>query len=297
MLILIHHSAIVLKFSYIKQTERGPSYWKLNNSLLSDNVYLNMMRGKTDEFISANHLPDDPRSSWDFLKFKIKEFTRKYSAEKKAAENKTRLHLESKLKTLVNSLSTNASENLLKEYEECKSRLESLYDHITNGLIIRSKVSWYEKGEKSNKYFYNLEKRNKSKSHVKSLIIDNNIIVHDQAFVMKQLKKFYSSLYSSKSVKTEKECFDYLADINTPALSEDDETLCDGQITLNEIFGALNNMASNKTPGNDGLSKEFYLAFFDLLGPKLLQCLNKVFSLGEFSTSQRQAVVTLVEKR
>ena len=56
-------------------------------------------------------------------------------------------------------------------------------------------------------------------------------------------------------------------------------------------------MASNKTPGNDGLSKEFYLAFFDLPGPKLLECLNKVFSLGEFSTSQRQAVVTLVEKK
>ena len=138
-------------------------------------------------------------------------------------------------------------------------------------------MSWYEKGEKSDKYFYNLEKRNKNKSHVKSLIIDNNIIVHDQAFVMKQLKTFYSSLYSRKSVKTEKECFDYLADINTPALSEDDQTLCDGQITLNEIFVALNNMASNKTPGNDRLSKEFYLAFFDLLGPKLLECLNKVF--------------------
>ena len=56
-------------------------------------------------------------------------------------------------------------------------------------------------------------------------------------------------------------------------------------------------MASNKTPGNDGLSKEFYPAFFDLLGPKFLECLNKVFSLGEFSTSQRQAVVTLVEKK
>ena len=59
---------------------------------------------------------------------------------------------------------------------------------------------------------------------------------------------------------------------------------------------ALNNMAPNKTLGNDGLSKESYLAFFDLLGPKLLEYVNKVFSLGEFSTSQRQAVVTLVER-
>ena len=43
------------------------------------------MRVKMDEFISATHLPDDPRSSWDFLKFKIKESTRKYSAEKKSS--------------------------------------------------------------------------------------------------------------------------------------------------------------------------------------------------------------------
>ena len=34
-----------------------------------------------------------------------------------------------------------------------------------------------------------------------------------------------------------------------------------------------------------------------MLGPKLLECLNKVFSLGEFSTSQSQAVVTLLEKK
>ena len=52
-----------------------------------------MMRVKMDEFISATHLPDDPRSSWDFLKFKIKESTRKYSAEKKAAETKLDLIL------------------------------------------------------------------------------------------------------------------------------------------------------------------------------------------------------------
>ena len=61
------------------------------------------------EFICANHLPDDARSSWDFPKYKITEFTRKYSVEKKAGENKTSLDLESELKTLVNSFSTNAS--------------------------------------------------------------------------------------------------------------------------------------------------------------------------------------------
>ena len=77
------------------------------------------------------------------------------------------------------------------------------------------------------------------KSHVKSLTSDNNTIVHDRVFVMKQLKTFYNSLYSRRSVKTERECFDYLPYINTPAISEDDQTLCDGHIKMNEIFGAF----------------------------------------------------------
>ena len=55
-------------------------------------------------------------------------------------------------------------------------------------------------------------------------------------------------------------------------------------------------MQSNKTPGNDGLNKEFYLAFFDILCPNL-KCLNYAFEVGELSTSQIQAVITLIEKK
>ena len=42
-----------------------------------------------------------------------------------------------------------------------------------------SKSSWYERGEKSSKYFLNLEKRNKAKSHVRSLISESGIQIND----------------------------------------------------------------------------------------------------------------------
>ena len=34
-----------------------------------------------------------------------------------------------------------------------KNELEDLYDYITDGAILKSKVNWYEQGEKSTKYF------------------------------------------------------------------------------------------------------------------------------------------------
>ena len=54
-------------------------------------------------------------------------------------------------------------------------------------------------------------------------------------------------------------------------------------------------MKSGKTPGNDGLTKEFYVRFFGELGMLLLKSLNYSHLVGELSTSQKQAVVTLIK--
>ena len=56
-------------------------------------------------------------------------------------------------------------------------------------------------------------------------------------------------------------------------------------------------MSSNKSPGNDGLTKEFYVCFFKDVGQYLINALNLSFDYGMLSTSQRQMVITLVEKK
>ena len=56
-------------------------------------------------------------------------------------------------------------------------------------------------------------------------------------------------------------------------------------------------MRNGKTPDNDGLTKEFYVCFFGELGMLLLKSLNYSHLVGELSTSQKQAVVTLIEKK
>ena len=45
-----------------------------------------------------------------------------------------------------------------------KMEYDSIYEQIAKEAIIRSKATWYEKGEKSNKYFLNLEKHKKLKA-------------------------------------------------------------------------------------------------------------------------------------
>ena len=56
-------------------------------------------------------------------------------------------------------------------------------------------------------------------------------------------------------------------------------------------------MKNGKTPGNDGLTKEFYVCFFEESGSLLIKSLNHSHTVGELSTSQKQAVITLIEKK
>ena len=60
-----------------------------------------------------------------------------------------RIGLESRIKELESSISTKSDSALINEYNECKQELEILYDYITQGIILRSRATWYEHGEKS----------------------------------------------------------------------------------------------------------------------------------------------------
>ena len=82
-----------------------------------------------------------------------------------------------------------------------------------------------------------------------------------------------------------------------PQLNEFDRNRCEGIITKRECWDALSSMNNNNSPGNDGLSKEFYICFFEKLADPLIQAMNQSFVDGEMSISQRQAVITLIEKK
>ena len=62
------------------------------------------------------------------------------------------------------------------------------------------------------------------------------------------------------------------------------------------MFKTLKSM-KNKPPGNDGLSKEFYEYFWDEIKKSFLASIHKAFLNQELSSSQKQAVIKMLEKK
>ena len=54
------HSALILTICFNEETApRGPGYWKFNNSLLSDNEYIALLRSKIPEFVEKYEEVED----------------------------------------------------------------------------------------------------------------------------------------------------------------------------------------------------------------------------------------------
>ena len=80
-------------------------------------------------------------------------------------------------------------------------------------------------------------------------------------------------------------------------MDEDKKELCEGRLTYNECYRSLLTFQTGKAPGNDGLTIEFYKVFWPLFGNLVVDCLNEAYDYGELSTSQKMAMIKLIEKK
>ena len=107
------HSLVILGLQ-LSEEPRGKGFWKFNNSLLADKNYVDSINELLDsEIVNTVHL--NPSSRWEFIKYKIRDFTIGYSKRKaqslRKRENDILLSISSLEKQLtdvrLSSLETN----------------------------------------------------------------------------------------------------------------------------------------------------------------------------------------------
>ena len=170
----------------------------------------------------------DKRVRCDLIKYKIRQVTIKYSKERACERRKKLSGIETSLKTLEENCSgcpSSENEQILKmEYD-------SIYEELSRGAIIRSKANWYEKGEKSNKYFLNLESHNKAKSSVRKVFSKEGFLVVDPRKVLREIDNFYSNLFQKDDLDPSENLINsLLKNSQIPKLSVDEVKTCEGKL-------------------------------------------------------------------
>ena len=91
----------------------------------------------------------------------------------------------------------------------------------------------------------------------------------------------------------------FLENPEIPRLTADNAQICERKFTVAECFKSVQLIKKNKSPDEDGLTVEFYKAFWNIVGNLKVESLNysNSYDHGELSNSQKRAIITLVEKK
>ena len=83
---------------------------------------------------------------------------------------------------------------------------------------------------------------------------------------------------------------------NCPKLSQEEIENLNRPITSTEIKAITRNLPTNKSPGPDGVTDEFYQKFREELTPILLKLIQKIAEEGKLPNSLYEATITLIPK-
>ena len=141
--------SVLVKFAEI---ERGPGYWKFNNSLLKDTIFVNQMNTVTDNHAAGLDSKSDNQLEWELQKVKIKDFTRNYSKQKSIHNRNTLAELYGKLNDTDSALAVNPECVTTKnQRDQVKIKIQLLEQQKSRAVQVRSRVKWVEQSRANSK--------------------------------------------------------------------------------------------------------------------------------------------------
>lgn len=294
------HSAVILKFKGMHPV-RGKSFWKLNCQYLhNDSNFIETIKHKIEEFkVIHSDSKCNANVLWDALKCTLTGTCLEYCARKKKEKNFAKNHLLKEIEEIDGKLKVDSdNEDLLVEKEFLTKALDDMLEVETRGLIVRSRIKWAEEGERSSKYFCNLEKRMGEKRTIFKLKDGDGNIYANQKKILEEIHSFYQNLYTENHCTDQNKTIeDFLNSIETPSVNEDDRHFLEKPFSKQELYTTICSMKHNKSPGFDGLPVEFYIVFWKDLSDMLLDSFNFSLQNGAMSSSQRNGVITLIPKK
>ena len=154
--VIIHHYCCLIK--KLSHTNLWKNFCKFNCSLIHNEFYVLKMKKYIENIISSFSSDFNHQMKYEFLKYEIRKFSISFLKNKTKSMREKKSHLEKKLKLFEGKLNCSEAKD---EYNLCKKNLNVFYYEIANEL-----------GEKSNKFFLNLEKYRTHHNAIRKVIHD-----------------------------------------------------------------------------------------------------------------------------
>ena len=287
------HAAVLFVCPIPVPLPRGPGRWKFNVSLLKDTAFVREVETFW-AFWTRRKPSSSLQSWWDKGKKRLKGIAIRFCTTRKAQRSDSRSLLTSLASHLKEQID-NGRVSLLGSYEGVLQQISFLDKAEAEGARLRARIRWAEEGEMSTRFFLRQERRRGADGWFSAVRRPDGSLATDISSICDSWVDFYSDLFSAEPVDISAQ--NSLLNHLSSKLPSEASRSCDGLLTVDEVFRALEGMALEKSPGSDGLPAEFYRAFWHILGADLVEVLNDSFSSGTLPSSLRGALISLIFKK
>ena len=305
------HSIITLRVK-ITEKKKGPGLWKLNESLLKDELYDKIIKELIVSTVTQYAVPIyskdfvSNQANFDSIEFTIsgslfyetllmliRGETVKYSKRKTRESRERESIITSEVRRLQEASQAQPTPDNLSRLENAKKSLEEIRKPRIEGMITRSRVNWHEDGEKCSKYFLSLEKRNAARNSIQHIKV-NNLVITKKEEILEQFSENLRNKYSKNNSTSYPNI--YLSNNVLNKLTEDQKKALDSPMSLNELHVALMAMKKGKSPGSNGFTADFFKHFWEYLGVFLYRAWLENFEDSRNIDSHNLGIVTLIPK-
>ena len=180
---------------------------------------------------------------------------------------------------------------IMHKLDDLRRLKRNLVEQIGSRLEQRSARQWYNEGELSNKYFFNLLNR-KANNNIDVVIDANGNEKTEPAEVENEIRSFYKKLYelpSDQIVATD----DFFRNIEE--VPQDQAVTMEEPLSLEELTATLQT-CSDSAPGPDGIPYSFLKHFWNDFGPVLLSAWHHSLATSELPPSHKVSYLRLIPK-
>lgn len=282
------HAMLSCSLSLSHSVTTGRGLWKLNCSLLEDRDLVRQYREHYNEWQTLQDSFDTHAEWWEMLKSRTQTFFKQAGKRNKHKENRRMLGLQKRLQRYFKLNQQGMDFN--EEIKQIKTEMSVLAEFKSKGVILRSKEREIEEGEKCTRFFF--KKIINKGGGIFRLKTENGPTAETTQDIIETVETFYNDLYRKKTVNEE---------IMTEVLLFIEKTVEENVILtqdfkIEELNECLKTFKAGKSPGEDGIPFEFYLTFWDILAPDLLDVFMEFERLGRLPDSFTSGIVTLLHK-